>query len=116
MAEFDLIQTRRDEFHDYLEKGEVFQTFARILSELFEEEEKPSNPLRYVKEKLAVPSVSPNEIQALKHEIDHAIEEMNILYTENESLKDEISHLSSKFSNNNNTDDEQAAVDGNEHY
>ena len=42
------IEAKKDEFTAYLEKTEVVDQLTKVLVSLYEESEKPNNPLEYI--------------------------------------------------------------------
>ncbi|KAF2884149.1 hypothetical protein ILUMI_22038 [Ignelater luminosus] len=52
LLDFKLPEGRRERFQKYLKKINVLDSLAKILKSLYEEPEKPDDPLRYVCDKL----------------------------------------------------------------
>ncbi|KAF2886933.1 hypothetical protein ILUMI_19239 [Ignelater luminosus] len=52
LLDFKLPEERRERFQKYLEEINVLDNLAKILKSLYEEPEKPEDPLRYVCDKL----------------------------------------------------------------
>ncbi|KAG2377421.1 hypothetical protein C9374_009332 [Naegleria lovaniensis] len=80
---YQSINARKEEFRKYLEKNGVVDSFTKALVALYEEPERPQNPLEYVKHYLGGPSTE--DIEQLKQE--------------NEKLKQRIKELEEGKSN-----------------
>lgn len=77
---------KREEFRKYLEKAGVMDALTKVLVGLFEEQEKPSDALEYLKKHLGVtPEVVDSEL--LKAENEELLTKVNQLTAENQELK-----------------------------
>ncbi|XP_046985052.1 c-Myc-binding protein-like isoform X1 [Schistocerca americana] len=92
------VETHCEEFRKYLEKGGVMETFTRILVSLYEEKERPAQPLDYIKNKMRIVSPESTEIEALKNELQAALATVETLTAENRSLKEDNSDLRNRMS------------------
>lgn len=91
---------KREEFRKYLEKAGVMDALTKVLVGLFEEQEKPSDALEYLKKHLGVtPEVVDSEL--LKTEIEELRTKVNQLTAENMELKMRIQQYESPASKEN---------------
>ena len=74
-------EAKKEDFRKYLEKTNVIEHLTRALVNLYEEPEKPKEPLEFIKKVLGGPS--PADIEALRKENDD-------LRAENEALKKKV--------------------------
>ncbi|GAB6032836.1 hypothetical protein CHUAL_012038 [Chamberlinius hualienensis] len=79
--------SKREEFRKYLEKAGLLDALTRALVNLYNENEKPTDALQYMKD-LLFPS--PFENQAVAKEIDELKKEIAALKIENEELKSKL--------------------------
>jgi len=77
------IDAKREEFRKYLEKEGILESLTKTLVALYEEPDKPSDALSYVRSNFAS-----GEMQVMKSEVD-------ILTKENEKLKQKVTSLES---------------------
>lgn len=67
-AQFNSIETKKEEFRQYLEKGGVIDALTKVLVGLYEEPEKPSNALEFVQSHLSTVGPQTADIESLKLE------------------------------------------------
>eukprot|EP00762_Andalucia_godoyi_P007331 ANDGO_01544.mRNA.1 C-Myc-binding protein homolog len=79
--------TKKEEFRKYLEKTGVIDAMTRVLVALYEEPERPSNPLDFIKQYLG--SSGSSETDALRAESEE-------LKKKNADLLGQIDELSKK--------------------
>eukprot|EP00699_Malawimonas_sp_californiana_P001379 EC715443.1.p1 GENE.EC715443.1~~EC715443.1.p1 ORF type:complete len:95 (+),score=26.39 EC715443.1:40-324(+) len=72
--------SKKEEFRKYLERAGVIDSLTKVLVGLYEEPEKPSNALDFVKQYLGAPTAS--DVDAIKGE--------------NENLKKKVEELTAK--------------------
>lgn len=75
------IDARREEFRKYLEKEGILESLTKVLVALYEEPDKPSDALSFVRNNFAA-----SEMQTMRAQVDN-------LTKENEQLKTKISTL-----------------------
>ena len=75
------IDARREEFRKYLEKEGILESLTKVLVALYEEPDKPSDALSFVRNNFAS-----SEMQTMRAQVDN-------LTKENEQLKTKISTL-----------------------
>ncbi|KAG7201766.1 hypothetical protein KM043_004486 [Ampulex compressa] len=66
------VDSKREEYRKYLERAGVLDALAKVLVTLYEEPEKPEDPLEYVRKYLGGITETNLEIDALKKELDEA--------------------------------------------
>ncbi|EFC43467.1 predicted protein, partial [Naegleria gruberi] len=84
------INARKEEFRKYLEKNGVVESFTKSLVALYEEPERPPNPLDYIKHHLGGPSAE--DIEQLKQEnekLKQRIKDLEEQRNQNEDKKDD---------------------------
>ncbi|KAL9645599.1 hypothetical protein ABK040_000661 [Willaertia magna] len=74
---YQSINAKKEEFRKYLEKNGVVDSITKALVCLYEEPERPPNPLEYIKQYLGGPSS----------------EDLELMKQENEKLKQKIKEL-----------------------
>jgi len=79
--------SKREEFRKYLEKAGILDALAKILTSLYEEQDKPADALEYLKHNL---KVTP-EVHSMHREIDELRNKVEQLSLENENLKEQVS-------------------------
>ena len=78
------IEAKKDEFRAYLEKTGVVDQLTKVLVSLYEETDKPNNPLDFIKRNMS----APEEIDQ-----DNLKNEYLRLKEENEKLKQRVTDL-----------------------
>ena len=82
------IEAKKDEFRAYLEKTGVVDQLTKVLVSLYEENDKPSNPLEFIKRNLS----DPEEIEQ-----DNLKRENKSYKEENEKLKKQLAELTKQL-------------------
>jgi len=88
---YKAVDSKKEEFRKYLEKTGVLDTLTKILVSLYEEPDKPNNPLDFLR-KHVTHSDPLNDIELLKCEIEMLHNELDQLKEENEQLKKRLSN------------------------
>ena len=78
------IKKKKDEFRAYLEKTGVVDQLTKVLVSLYEETDKPTNPLEFIKRNMS----APEEIDQ-----DNLKNEYLKLKEENEKLRQRVTEL-----------------------
>ena len=78
------IEAKKDEFRAYLEKTGVVDQLTKVLVSLYEETDKPTNPLEFIKRNVS----APEEIDQ-----DNLKNEYLKLKEENEKLRQRVTEL-----------------------
>ncbi|XP_074509157.1 c-Myc-binding protein-like [Sebastes fasciatus] len=87
MAHYRAPDPKREQFRRYLEKAGVVDSLTSVLVALYEQPEKPSNALEFVKQLLnAVGQTSP-DTEALQQEVVDLTQRCARLAEENKDLK-----------------------------
>ncbi|XP_037641613.1 c-Myc-binding protein-like [Sebastes umbrosus] len=87
MAHYKAPDPKREQFRRYLEKAGVVDSLTSVLVALYEQPEKPSNALEFVKQLLnAVGQTSP-DTEALQQEVVDLTQRYARLAEENKDLK-----------------------------
>ena len=61
------IEAKKDEFRAYLEKTGVVDQLTKVLVSLYEENDKPSNPLEFIKRNMSAPEeIKTNDLKRWK--------------------------------------------------
>ena len=86
------IEAKKDEFRAYLEKNGVVDQLTKVLVSLYEETEKPNNPLEFIKKNMSAPEEVDednlkNEYLKLKDENDKLRQRVTDLQKQIENLK-----------------------------
>ena len=88
------IEAKKDEFRAYLEKTGVVDQLTKVLVSLYEETEKPNNPLEFIKKNMSAPEEVDednlkNEYLKLKEENEKLRVRVTELQKQIEALKSE---------------------------
>lgn len=84
---FQSPDSRKEQFRKYLESTGVVDTLTKVLVALYEEPERPGNPIEYIKQYLGAPTSD-------EHDRERA--ELGALRSENESLKAQLDALKAR--------------------
>ena len=86
------IEAKKDEFRAYLEKTGVVDQLTKVLVSLYEETDKPTNPIDFIKRNMSAPEEIDqdnlkNEYLKLKEENEKLRQRVTDLQKQIESLK-----------------------------
>mmetsp|Transcript_23581 Transcript_23581/g.27068 ORF Transcript_23581/g.27068 Transcript_23581/m.27068 type:complete len:93 (-) Transcript_23581:55-333(-) len=81
-------ETKKEEFRKYLERAGVIDQLTRVLVGLYEEPEKPSNAIDFIKSCLGAPSDT--DVEKLKAENDELKDKVRDLERKVEELQQEL--------------------------
>ena len=86
------IEAKKDEFRSYLEKTGVVDQLTKVLVSLYEETDKPTNPIEFIKRNMSAPEEIDqdnlkNEYLKLKEENEKLRVRVTELQKQIESLK-----------------------------
>ncbi|KAM3829480.1 C-Myc-binding protein [Vipera latastei] len=87
MANYKAADSKREQFRRYLEKSGVMDTLTKVLVALYEEPEKPSCALDFLKHHLGAAAPENPEVEALRLEVAEMKEKYEALLEENRKLK-----------------------------
>ncbi|KAL6267648.1 hypothetical protein P5V15_000722 [Pogonomyrmex californicus] len=66
------VTAKREEFRKYLERSGVMDALTKILVSLYEETEKPTDALEYIRKNLGGTVDNTSEIESLKKELEES--------------------------------------------
>ncbi|XP_076297880.1 c-Myc-binding protein isoform X1 [Lasioglossum baleicum] len=72
MSSMKPAESKKEEFRKYLERAGVMEALTKILVSLYEEPEKPDDPLEYVRQRIGNITESDMEMDTLRKELDDA--------------------------------------------
>ena len=81
-------EQKKEEFRKYLERAGVIDQLTKVLVGLYEEPEKPSNAIEFIKKYLGAPSDT--DVEQLKAENDALKKEKNELEKKIQQAKQEL--------------------------
>ncbi|XP_069731506.1 C-Myc-binding protein isoform X1 [Phaenicophaeus curvirostris] len=87
MAHYKGADSKREQFRRYLERSGVLDTLTKVLVALYEEPEKPSSALDFLKHHLGASAPENPEIEALRLEVAEMKEKYEAVLEENKTLK-----------------------------
>ncbi|KAJ0003478.1 hypothetical protein NQD34_008576 [Periophthalmus magnuspinnatus] len=83
-------ESKREQFRRYLEKCGVLDTLTSVLVALYEEADKPSNALDFIKLHLGAAGPEPADTEALRMELSDLQQKCNMLMEENKELRNRL--------------------------
>ncbi|XP_057306499.1 c-Myc-binding protein-like isoform X2 [Hydractinia symbiolongicarpus] len=89
MGHYKPADSKREEFRKYLEKSGVLDSLTKVLVTLYEEPEKPSSAVDFLKQHIGVGPPDTADVASLKLE-------MSKLKERNQELEDEVAELKQK--------------------
>lgn len=87
MAHHRAPDPKREQFRRYLERAGVIDSLTSVLVSLYEEREKPSNALEFVKQHLNAVGHTSADTEALQQEVADLRQRCTLLEEENKDLK-----------------------------
>lgn len=87
MAHYKAADSKREQFRRYLEKSGVLDTLTKVLVALYEEPEKPTSALDFLKHHLGAATPENPEIELLRLELAEMKEKYEATVEENKKLK-----------------------------
>ncbi|XP_026172736.1 c-Myc-binding protein-like [Mastacembelus armatus] len=84
--------TKREQFRRYLEKAGVVNSLTSVLVALYEEHERPSNALEFVKQHLGASVQASEDTEALYQEVTKLRQKCSRLAEENKTLRAKLKH------------------------
>ncbi|NXF77189.1 MYCBP protein, partial [Sclerurus mexicanus] len=82
--------SKREQFRQYLEKSGVLDVLTRVLVALYEEPEKPSSALDFLKHHLGASAPENPELDILRLELAEMKEKYEAVLEENKNLKTKL--------------------------
>ncbi|XP_075897492.1 c-Myc-binding protein-like isoform X1 [Nelusetta ayraudi] len=90
MAHYKAPDSKREQFRRYLEKAGVVDSLTKVLVDLYEKQEKPDNPLEFVKDNLGTSSLSQGSSYPLQQEVIDLRQKCASLEEENKQLRTKL--------------------------
>ncbi|XP_061632980.1 c-Myc-binding protein-like [Phyllopteryx taeniolatus] len=87
MSHYKAPDHKREQFRRYLEKAGVVDSLTSVLVALYEQPEKPTNALEFVKQHLGTPGLTAADTEALQQEVVDLRQRCSRLEEENVDLK-----------------------------
>ncbi|XP_077384021.1 C-Myc-binding protein [Festucalex cinctus] len=87
MSHYKAPDHKREQFRRYLEKAGVVDSLTSVLVALYEQPEKPTNALEFVKQHLGTPGLTDADTEALQQEVVDLRQRCARLEEENLELK-----------------------------
>ncbi|XP_062511042.1 c-Myc-binding protein-like [Corticium candelabrum] len=87
------VDSKREEFRKYLEKAGLLDVLTKVLVGLYEEPEKPANPLEFVQRHLHDGDPETHDIEKLRQEVVELRAKNASLEEDNAALKARIEQL-----------------------
>ncbi|KAM9353778.1 c-Myc-binding protein-like [Symphorus nematophorus] len=87
MAHYRAPDSKREQFRRYLEKAGVVDSLTSVLVALYEQPERPSNALEFVKEHFCAVGLMSADTEALQQEVKDLRQRCARLEEENKDLK-----------------------------
>ncbi|EPZ32489.1 Associate of Myc 1 domain-containing protein [Rozella allomycis CSF55] len=95
------VDQKKEDFRKYLEKNGIIDSLTKVLVGLYEESEKPENPLEFIKAYLGGPANI--DVEALRAENED-------LRRQNDELLEKVNELTQKLNGAAGATDNQATV------
>ncbi|XP_029694914.1 c-Myc-binding protein isoform X2 [Takifugu rubripes] len=92
MAHYRAPDSKREQFRRYLEKAGVVDSLTSVLVALYEHQDRPSNPLEFLKESMGAVGMASTEVNALQQEVNDLRQRCAALEEENRDLKAQLQH------------------------
>lgn len=96
MPETKKPETKREEFRRYLDQAGLLDLLTQFLVTLYEEQEKPSDAVAYMRKSLASGAADAADIETLRAEIEELKSQSEEFKTRAETAEAELEKLKSK--------------------
>ncbi|KAB5565249.1 hypothetical protein PHYPO_G00238940 [Pangasianodon hypophthalmus] len=90
MAHYRASESKREQFRRYLEKAGVLDSLTNVLVALYEETEKPSNALDFIKQHLSAGDPDSSQVEVLRVELEELQQKYDLLQEENRELRNRL--------------------------
>ncbi|XP_056154482.1 c-Myc-binding protein-like isoform X2 [Lampris incognitus] len=90
MAQYRASESKRERFRRYLERSGLLDNLTSVLVELYEESDKPDNPLDFIKTHLGAAGSNPAVTSDLQQELAELQQRCDQLLEENKALKNKL--------------------------
>uniref|UniRef100_A0A1A7XUI9 C-myc binding protein n=1 Tax=Iconisemion striatum TaxID=60296 RepID=A0A1A7XUI9_9TELE len=84
--------SKREQFRRYLEKSGVVDSLTSVFVSLYEQQDKPTNALEFVKQRLNAVGHNPVETDALQQELSELRQKLARVIEENKDLRAKLKH------------------------
>lgn len=88
-----LFNSKHNNFRKYLKEFDVIESLTKVIANLYELEEKPIDPLDYIRTHMTKTIKEREELKILKTKHDHMVTEIHEMEEENINLAKEIKRL-----------------------
>ncbi|XP_072249349.1 c-Myc-binding protein-like [Leuresthes tenuis] len=92
MAHYRASDSKREQYRRYLEKAGVVDSLTSVFVSLYEQQEKPTNALEFIKQHLGAVGQTSSEAEALQQEVVDLRQRCAHLVEENKDLKARLQH------------------------
>ncbi|XP_068179694.1 c-Myc-binding protein-like [Antennarius striatus] len=96
MAHYRASDSKREQFRRYLEKAGVIDSLTSVLVALYEKQERPSNALEFVRERLDAVGLNSVQAEALQQEVIELRQKCASLVEENKDLRARLQRYESE--------------------
>lgn len=96
MAHYRASDSQREQFRRYLEKAGVLDSLTSALVALYEQPEKPSNAVEFLRQYLGVTVEESADTEALQQELNELRQRCALLVEENKDLKTRLQRFEPK--------------------
>ncbi|KAM9496480.1 C-Myc-binding protein isoform 2-T2 [Clarias gariepinus] len=90
MAHYRASESKREQFRRYLEKAGVLDSLTNVLVALYEESDKPSNALDFIKQHLSAGDADSSQAEVLRVELEQLQQKYDLLQEENRELRNRL--------------------------
>ncbi|KAK7582255.1 hypothetical protein V9T40_013700 [Parthenolecanium corni] len=84
------IDSRREEFRKYLESSGVTDSLIRMMTSMYESDERPADALQFLRDQFIQSAPYIHELTAVQQYLDAARERIRTLESENAELREEL--------------------------
>uniref|UniRef100_A0A8C9SIF6 MYC binding protein n=1 Tax=Scleropages formosus TaxID=113540 RepID=A0A8C9SIF6_SCLFO len=85
-------ESKREQFRRYLEKAGVLDSLTNVLVALYEETDKPNNPLEFLRHHLGAAGPEATDTELLRQEVAELRQKCDRLMEENKELRNKLLH------------------------
>ncbi|KAK2836781.1 hypothetical protein Q7C36_014661 [Tachysurus vachellii] len=90
MAHYRSSRWKQERFRRYLGKAGVLDSLTNVMVTLYEETEKPSNALEFLKQRLFAEDPDTNQVEVLRVELEELQQKYDQLQEQNRELKNRL--------------------------
>ncbi|KAG5177069.1 hypothetical protein JKP88DRAFT_189471 [Tribonema minus] len=93
MASYQTPESKKEEFRKYLEKSGVIDALTKVLVGLYEEPERPSNAVDYIKRYMGAPTGV--DIEAIRLQNEELKRDNELLRSQMQAMNEKLSSVES---------------------